>query len=319
MTGADEHGEDAGRRTRRGRSPRRARIANSSPPNRATVSPSRSALRRRWPQISSNRSPAAWPSESLTCLKSSRSRKATTAGSPASASRRCAARTRSGSGGPSASPRTPAGAGARRAGAAGRRGRAAPSSPVSPTTSRAITSTVPIQEKRSLRTATSRLLLGGGAQPGAQAHGRGLDDDVHGRGAVEVTGAHQRELVLDRGPQPLEGDQRGPGAEAAHRAQPPQLGPHRLQPRGQLGLDGERHATARGRLPLERADAVGVRLDGDQRLVASRRSSAWRCSAAMPSVAAVATMATTVAIRMVRFPRILPGVVGPRTHCFTGS
>ena len=60
-----------------------ARIANSSPPRRATVSPARSALRRRSPQISSRRSPAAWPSESLTRLKSSRSRKATTAGSPA--------------------------------------------------------------------------------------------------------------------------------------------------------------------------------------------------------------------------------------------
>ena len=80
--GAGEHGEDARRRTRRCRSTSRARIANSSPPSRATVSSARSALRRRSPQICSSRSPAAWPSESLTCLKSSRSRKATTAGSP---------------------------------------------------------------------------------------------------------------------------------------------------------------------------------------------------------------------------------------------
>ena len=60
-----------------------ASTANSSPPSRATVSAARSALRSRSPQISSRRSPAAWPSESLTCLKSSRSRNATTAASPA--------------------------------------------------------------------------------------------------------------------------------------------------------------------------------------------------------------------------------------------
>src|SRR3954462_10655050 len=39
----------------------------------------------------------------------------------------------------------------------------------------------------------------------------------------------------------------------------------------------------------------------------------------MPSVAAVATSATMPAIRMVRFPRIVPRVVGLKTHCFTAS
>src|SRR3954447_3560549 len=39
----------------------------------------------------------------------------------------------------------------------------------------------------------------------------------------------------------------------------------------------------------------------------------------MPRVATVARKATTVAIRMVRFPRILPRVVGPRRRRLTGS
>ena len=49
------------------------RTANSSPPSRATVSAARVASPRRSPTATSNASPAWWPKESLTALKSSRS------------------------------------------------------------------------------------------------------------------------------------------------------------------------------------------------------------------------------------------------------
>ena len=49
------------------------RIANSSPPSRATESARRTTERRRTPTSCSMRSPAAWPRLSLTVLKSSRS------------------------------------------------------------------------------------------------------------------------------------------------------------------------------------------------------------------------------------------------------
>ena len=48
-------------------------IANSSPPRRATSSPSRSTVRRRLPTRSITRSPLKWPSESLISLNRSRS------------------------------------------------------------------------------------------------------------------------------------------------------------------------------------------------------------------------------------------------------
>ena len=47
---------------------------NSSPPWRAATSPARIAPDRRWATSTRSRSPARWPSESLTTLKSSRSR-----------------------------------------------------------------------------------------------------------------------------------------------------------------------------------------------------------------------------------------------------
>jgi hypothetical protein len=62
--------------TRRASSSPRTRsssTANSSPPSRATVSLPRVACRRRTAASASSRSPAAWPNESLTFLKSSRS------------------------------------------------------------------------------------------------------------------------------------------------------------------------------------------------------------------------------------------------------
>ena len=46
---------------------------NSSPPRRATVSPSRTAATRRWPISLSSKSPCSWPRLSLTSLKLSRS------------------------------------------------------------------------------------------------------------------------------------------------------------------------------------------------------------------------------------------------------
>ena len=54
-----------------------SRTVNSSPPSRATVSPGRSALPIRAATACSSSSPAWWPSESLTSLKRSRSRKST--------------------------------------------------------------------------------------------------------------------------------------------------------------------------------------------------------------------------------------------------
>jgi len=51
------------------------RMVNSSPPNRATVSPGRRTSCRRRATSQSSRSPTAWPRESLTSLKRSRSRK----------------------------------------------------------------------------------------------------------------------------------------------------------------------------------------------------------------------------------------------------
>ena len=53
--------------------PSSSRIANSSPPSRAAVSACRSEFFSRSPTSASIRSPAAWPSESLIVLKSSRS------------------------------------------------------------------------------------------------------------------------------------------------------------------------------------------------------------------------------------------------------
>ncbi len=52
-------------------------IRNSSPPQRATVSPGRTAAINRWPTATSARSPAAWPRRSLSDLKLSRSPKST--------------------------------------------------------------------------------------------------------------------------------------------------------------------------------------------------------------------------------------------------
>ena len=157
-----EHAVDEQRRDRRRRGPR---IANSSPPSRATVSPARRALRRRSPQISSSRSPAAWPSESLTCLKSSRSRKATTAGSPAASvsAIRCSNSARFGrpvSESSNASRLQLVVAQATAAGAVEQREQRG-----QPDDQRAtITTTVPIQEIRSLRSASFAVALGGGAQ-----------------------------------------------------------------------------------------------------------------------------------------------------------
>ncbi len=54
-----------------------ARMANSSPPSRATVSPGRRKERKRRAMEISSRSPTAWPRLSLTFLKRSRSRNST--------------------------------------------------------------------------------------------------------------------------------------------------------------------------------------------------------------------------------------------------
>ena len=56
------------------------RIANSSPPSRATVSAARAQQRNRSAAEISSRSPSAWPRLSFTRLKSSRSRKSTVIG-----------------------------------------------------------------------------------------------------------------------------------------------------------------------------------------------------------------------------------------------
>ena len=72
---ADPLGDQHRPRARRARSSNRN--VNSSPPNRATVSIGRSIDCRRSRQPDSTRSPAAWPSESLTSLKLSTSRNRT--------------------------------------------------------------------------------------------------------------------------------------------------------------------------------------------------------------------------------------------------
>ena len=59
------------------------RIANSSPPSRATVSALRAQARNRSAAAMSSRSPSAWPRLSFTVLKSSRSRNSTVTGVPA--------------------------------------------------------------------------------------------------------------------------------------------------------------------------------------------------------------------------------------------
>jgi hypothetical protein len=56
------------------------RIANSSPPSRATTSLSRTTLLRREATSCSTRSPASWPKRSLTFLKLSRSRSSSAGG-----------------------------------------------------------------------------------------------------------------------------------------------------------------------------------------------------------------------------------------------
>ena len=161
------------------------RIANSSPPNLATMSPARRALRRRSPQISSSRSPAAWPSESLTCLNSSRSRKATRAGAPAASvsAMRCSNRPRFGR------PVKESSNASRWRWSSRRRRRPArssrPSSAVKPTTNSAITSTVPIQENRSLRVATSRL-------PSAAARNESRRSSIAGSTTTSIASARSK-------------------------------------------------------------------------------------------------------------------------------
>ena len=73
-----------------GRSSRSQTTMNSSPPKRATTSPGRIRERRRRAASSSTPSPTSWPSESLTTLKPSRSKKSTA--SPASSGRPAARR-----------------------------------------------------------------------------------------------------------------------------------------------------------------------------------------------------------------------------------
>ena len=70
------------------------RTANSSPPQRATVSCDAATARSRRAAWASTRSPAPWPTESLTAVKPSRSRKMTPASVP-SPRRRSASRARS--------------------------------------------------------------------------------------------------------------------------------------------------------------------------------------------------------------------------------
>ena len=81
----DPLGDDARRPRRVARRPWSI-TANSSPPRRATVSAGRTQARRRSATATSSSSPTAWPSVSLTVLKSSRSMNST-ATSPASGSR----------------------------------------------------------------------------------------------------------------------------------------------------------------------------------------------------------------------------------------
>ena len=114
-------------------------------------------------------------------------------------SRRCAARAASGWGGRSASPRRRGGAGRRHAGGGGRRDRAGPSSAVRPTTSSTMTATVPIQDIRSLRSASARLLAAARAQLGrAACRKAGATRSSTVAGALEVARAQERELLLDR-------------------------------------------------------------------------------------------------------------------------
>src|SRR5918999_1137207 len=72
-----------------------SRIANSSPPNRATVSPGRTDARRRSPTCTNNASPAPCPRVSLIDLKSSTSSRSIARGVAARASRSSACPSRS--------------------------------------------------------------------------------------------------------------------------------------------------------------------------------------------------------------------------------
>ena len=69
--------------------------ANSSPPNRATVSPGRADALSRSPTTTSSWSPTGWPRLSFTTLKSSRSRNSTATGPSSRSARSSAWETRS--------------------------------------------------------------------------------------------------------------------------------------------------------------------------------------------------------------------------------
>ena len=65
-----------------------------------------------------------------------------------------------------------------------------------------MTATVPIQEIRSLRSASSRLRVGGARAGRARMRRTRVDGVVDRVGALEVARTQQRELLLDRGRQP---------------------------------------------------------------------------------------------------------------------
>ena len=194
------------------------------------------------------------------------------------ASRRSAARTARGSAGRSASPRTRAGAARRRAGGGGRRGRAGPSSAVRPTTSSTITATVPIQDdpvaaRRRARGCASAAR----AQPVRRTSNAESTSIVDRLGALEVARTHQRELLArSRAGSRRSALQRraAPGCRAASASE---LAVHvgaACAVTSAWTPSGTRRRG--GRLPLQRAQAVGAR---------PRRRSALVAAAALVGVA----------------------------------
>ena len=156
-----------------------------------------------------------------------------------------------------------------------------------PKTSASMTATVPIQEMRSLRSARARLR----AAARCSAARRRVEAGARPRSwtsaaRVEVAAAQQRELLPMTGRSAAKAvDGRGRLAAAVRSARARAW--MRATIDRALGLDAERDAALGGRLPLERVEAV-ARRPRRRRTPrgGARRSSACRCRAAMPSVAA---------------------------------
>ncbi len=143
-----------------------------------------------------------------------------------------------------------------------------PSRAVRPITSNTITATVPIQEKRSLRTATLRL---------CSAAWRSRASSVAVAGSTTLSRASARSKSRARSSansSTIAGRRRSNASSAP--AAPRLPSPRRTSNSSCIDRSvvfssawtGERDAAARGRLPLQRADAVGGGLDGHEGLVA---------------------------------------------------